>query len=336
MTQSQVFEEKFSVTGFGSHDSSFSVGKANPWHRAGVVFENAPSVKEGITQAGLDWKVALQDTQTVSGIALPQKAVVRTDINLPIGMVSKQYTPLQNEDAFDFFQDFIDSGVASLETAGSLQNGRRVFILAKIANMDMYVTDDDVVQSYLLLSNSHDGSAAVYVGYTPIRVICQNTLTIATTNKAARFIKIYHHGNVNETLNQVKDTMDIVNKQFIATQEKYKELVQITNISSESVRKYLKSVFSIKDLEKSFEDNTEIPESELEQERSRLIKRVEEIWADDLVKVGDNAWTLYNSVNYYLNHESGRTIDGNRNSLMFGNNAKRDRIALNEALKLGQ
>ena len=130
--------------------------------------------------------------------------------------------------------------------------------------------------------------------------------------------------------------MDIVNKQFIATQEKYKELVQITNISSESVRKYLKSVFSIKDLEKSFEDNTEIPESELEQERSRLIKRVEEIWADDLVKVGDNAWTLYNSVNYYLNHESGRTIDGNRNSLMFGNNAKRDRIALNEALKLGQ
>jgi phage/plasmid-like protein (TIGR03299 family) len=97
--------------------------------------------------------------------------------------------PLQNDQAFQFFDPFVSSGLVTLETAGSLREGKRVWILARIAeNSDVGIVGDDIVRKYLLLSNSHDGTTAVRVGFTPIRVVCANTLAMAVRNGQSQLI----------------------------------------------------------------------------------------------------------------------------------------------------
>lgn len=317
-----VVEERIGVTGFGSQDTSFSVGKPNPWHKVGTVLENAPSVQEAIKLSGLDWKVELQDIITTEGIPVKQKAAVRTDIKKALGIVSDKYKILQNEDAFNWFEPFVDNGLATLETAGSLFNGKKVFIQAKIAGDDMVIDErnNDIVKKYILLSNSHDGGTAVRVGFTPIRVICNNTLTTAHGNRYSNLIRVYHMGNMEEILLQVRETMDLINQQFIATEELYKELAK-KQVNSKDLKKYVYQVFSKESLEKSFQDETVVPEHEIENFRKRLMDRVEEVFA---LEYAQTAWTAYNAVNHYLNHDKGRNEENRINSLCFNGTSMKD------------
>lgn len=316
--------------GFGQNDGSFAVGEKNPWHKLGKHFETAPSIEEGIQAAGLDYNIELQDIQTVEGVKLDQKAVVRTDINKSLGVVSKQYNILQNRDAFSFFEPFVENGLATLETAGSLYNGRKVFVLAKIAGDDMEITPGDRVQKYILLSNSHDGGSAVRVGFTSIRVVCSNTLTMAQSDKASQLIRVYHTKKVNQTIEEIRMTMDLINKQFITTEERYKELAKMPmNVSD--FHRYIKAVTSKEKLEALLDTPSDYTPEEVEEGRNRLIKRVEEIFELEPVH---NRWTAYNAVNYYINHERSRNVETTYNSLWFGNAKQLDQRALALAEKI--
>ena len=316
--------------GFGEQDGSFTVGEKNPWHQLGKHFDTAPSVAEGIKAAGLDYNIELKDLQTVDGISVPQKAVVRTDINKSLGVVSKSYNILQNTDAFSFFEPFVENGLATLESAGSLYNGRKVFVLAKIAGDDMEITPGDRVEKYILLSNSHDGGSAVRVGFTSIRVVCSNTLTMAHNNKQSQLIRVYHTKKVQQTIEEIRMTMDLVNQQFITTEERYKELAKMPmNVSD--FKRYIKAVTSKESLEKLLEEPSNFSPEEVEEERNRLIKRVEEVFELEPVH---NRWTAYNAVNYYINHERSRSVEARYNSLWFGDAAKLDQRALVLAEKI--
>ena len=153
-------------------EEMFSV-KERPWHGLGHVIQTAPTIEEGIKLAGLDWTVDLKEVAVDGKVVQGYKAAMRSSDNSCLGIVTNQYKTLQNKDAFNFFEPFLDTEQASLETAGSLKNGKRVFILAKLNRDDMIIDDktNDRVEKYLLLSNAHDGTAAVKVGYTPIRVV---------------------------------------------------------------------------------------------------------------------------------------------------------------------
>ena len=320
--------------GILENDNMFSV-KERPWHKLGVVLEKAPSISEGIKIAGLDWKVELQNMTTEGGVNVSgKKAVVRTDIKQSLGVVSDAYKVLQNEDAFKFFEAFVESGNATLETAGSLFNGRKVFILAKIAGDNLVVDEatNDVVEKYILLANSHDGSQALSVGFTPIRVVCNNTLTMACETQASQLIRVHHKGDVTSTLTEIQNTMDLINQQFIATEEQYKQLAT-KDVNKSDIAKYVKQVFSVKSLETIISEyEKEQNEKEaIEAERKRLIARVEEIFELEPVH---NAWTLYNSVNSYFNHDSGKSEQTRYNSLWFGCNKRRDRKAFELAFRL--
>ena len=143
------------------NDTMFSV-KERPWHGLGVVVETAPTIEEAITLANLGWTVEPKEIKTADGINIPnKKALMRSDTNDCLGVVGSGYNILQNTEAFKFFEPFVENGLATLETAGSLFNGKRVFILAKIAGDDMEVQKGDFVEKYILLSNAHDGSQAV-------------------------------------------------------------------------------------------------------------------------------------------------------------------------------
>ena len=320
--------------GILENDTMFSV-KERPWHNLGTVLAEAPTIEEGIKQAGLDWTVSLRpivsdDTDRIQ--ISTHKMVVREDLNQPLGVVGSDYKILQNREAFNFFDTFIENDLASLETAGSLFNGKKVFILAKINQQDMHISDEDVVEKYILLSNSHDGSQSVRVGYTPIRVVCNNTLSCAISNRQSNLIKITHRTNVAETLEAVRETMNLINQDFLATEEQYKVLAQ-KGVSQDSLEKYVKQVFSVKKLENIINDYEKGLEEkeEIEEGRKRLLARVEEIFELEPVH---NAWTMYNSVNYYLNHDRGRTLENRYNSMWFGDSKRLDNRAFQIALAL--
>lgn len=310
-------------------DSMFSV-KEKPWHGLGTILAEAPSIEEGIKKAGLNWTVSLRpivsdDNDRIS--VGTHKIVVRDDFNLPLGVVGSDYHILQNQEAFNFFDTFIENDLASLETAGSLFNGKKVFILAKINQEDMHVTDDDVVEKYILLSNAHDGSQSVRIGYTPIRVVCNNTLSCAVHCKNSNLIKITHKTDVVETLETVKETMNIINQEFLATEEQYKELAK-KGVDSNSLEKYVRQVFSTKKLEAIITDY----EKEIEEDsRRKIIARVEEVFDSE---PKHNMWTLYNSVNYYLNHDRGKSLENRYNSIWFGDSKRLDNRALQLAISL--
>lgn len=312
------------------NDTMFSVGK-KPWHQLGTVLENAPTIEEGIKLAGLDWTVSLRPIISNDDDEInvnTHKIVVRDDIKQPLGVVGSNYNVLQNSEAFSFFEPFVENDLASLETAGSLFNGKKVFILAKLNSDNIVVSKDDEIEKYVLLSNAHDGTQSLRVGFTPIRVVCNNTLSLAENSDKSQLIKVTHKTDIVQTLSELRETMDLINQQFIATEEQYRYLATRSNINKEDLQNYVKQVFSVKKLENVINEYEET--QKIESERKKLIARVEEIFELEPVH---NAWTMYNSVNYYLNHDRGRTTENRYNSMWFGDSKRVDAKALKLALQ---
>lgn len=320
--------------GILENDTMFSV-KEKPWHKLGTVVETAPTVREAIRLAGLDWKVQLKPIQTVeengeeTNLITTHKAVFREDTKDVLGVVGSTYHPLQNTEAFDWFEPFVENGLATLETAGSLFNGKRVWILAK-TQKEADVVNGDTVESYILLSNSHDGSNAVRVGFTPIRVVCNNTLSYAEGHNLSQLIRVRHTQSVVENLQLVREIMDTVNTQFIATIEQYKELTK-RDISVEDLRKYVKQVFSSQKLEQIITDYEAREKAEIERERKRLLERVEEFFE---LEPARKTWNMYNAVNSYLNHERCRNSELRLNSIWFGDSKSLDKKAFELAKRM--
>jgi phage/plasmid-like protein (TIGR03299 family) len=307
------------------NDTMFSV-KEKPWHGLGTVVSEAPNTEEAIKLSGLDWGVELEPLKgTVTEKYSDHYAVLRMDNLEHLGVVGPNYTPLQNIKAFEFFDGFVEGGFCEFETAGSLLNGRKIFILAKIKIDDFDIQKNDPVQSYILLSNSHDGSTAVRMGYTPIRVVCANTLKMAHENNRSQLIRIRHTLQVEKNLEEIAQAMDIINQQFIVTAEKYKWLAT-RDINPNDLKKYVKQVFSVKSLEKQLE------EEQKEEKHERILEYVTNQLETEPEK---NWWTAYNSVQHYLQHGSERsTLENNYNNLWFGQKDQKNRKALESALSL--
>ena len=162
----------------------FSVGE-RPWHGLGHVLDTAPSCADAIKLAGLDWRVDLCPMfTTIPGVDMQvpipaQRAVVRADNRAILGVVGEGFAPLQNADAFAFFEPLVAEGLLSLETAGALREGRRVWIMARIPGDPAEIVAGDTVDRYVLMCHGHDGSLALRAGFNPVRVVCQNTLSLA-------------------------------------------------------------------------------------------------------------------------------------------------------------
>ncbi len=226
-------------------ETMFSV-KLTPWHGLGVVIVEAPSIAEGIKLAGLDWDVEVQSLVRPDGVNVDDfaKAFVRKDNNSTLGVVGPNTHPLQNKHAFDFFQPFVDAQEAFLETAGSLDEGRKVWVMAKISRPNAEIVKGDEIAKFVLLSNSHDGTTAVRVGFTPIRVVCANTLAMAHGDKASKLLRVRHSKQVKENLDAIQETMNLANEEFEATAEQFRFLAS-RQINAKDLRNYVKFVFDM-------------------------------------------------------------------------------------------
>jgi phage/plasmid-like protein (TIGR03299 family) len=201
--------------GIFENDFMFSGRGEVPWHGIGAVLDGVLSSDEAIKEARLTWAVEQVPVFAANNRAEPipgYLANVRGDTKEVLGIVSERYKVAQNKDVFVFADDLIGNGrvKCTYETAGSLFNGRRVFILV---NMPKGRIVEDEYQPYLCLSNAHDGSACLQVFLTGIRVVCNNTLT-AALNTAKRKISIRHLSAMEQRKDEALQTMGAASKYF--------------------------------------------------------------------------------------------------------------------------
>lgn len=193
--------------------SMFSV-RATPWHELGAILSEAPSLQRALIEAKLEWEVetwpvyALSPTRsTAEGLIESRRvptgmyATVRTDTESVLGLVSSEYRPVHNADAFRVFEPLIDGGYATIETAGVLRRGEDVWMLVRYDEETVggQFMADEGIAAYGLITNNHAGKAAVRVCETPVRVVCANTLAAALGGPA---YSVHHRGNVAANLTQ--------------------------------------------------------------------------------------------------------------------------------------
>lgn len=198
--------------------------RETPWHGQGIRVEEAPTSADAIRLAGLDWRVEqrplfLEDGTKIEG----NFANVRSSDNKPLGIVGNKYKIVQNSDAFEFTDALLGEGVR-YETAGSLKDGKVIWLLAKMPETVEILGDK--VEPYMVFTNTHDGSGAVRVCMTPIRVVCNNTLNMAL-NRAKRVWSARHTGSITNRLDDARETLQFAKQYMDATKETFEELHKI-------------------------------------------------------------------------------------------------------------
>ena len=251
---------------------------------------------------------------------LPGKyATVRADkwgeADCPIfGIVSEQYTPLQNREAFRFFDPIVGEGAAIYHTAGALGRGERVWLLAKLPGY-ITVAADDITDKYLLLSNSHDGSSAVQIKFTPIRVVCQNTLTFALSDGLA--FRVPHLGDLHERLDDAREMIGLIHERYGEIEVSFRRLASV-HLDEDRLGEYLVKVF---------------PNPVDPNDGKRLeLARSHRMWAGHFYRDGKGnrlpgvegtLWAAYNGVAEFIDHRSYQWLTPNRRlrSVWFGRGA---------------
>lgn len=319
-----------------AHEIEMINGKAQmffrgetPWHKLGTAVNGNLTVEQAIQTAGLNWEVGMKPLQTTDGIGVAHKAVYRKTDSSILGIVGPSYNPLQNSEAFAWFNPFVESGVASFECAGSLNGGRKVWILAKINIDNQEVVAGDPVSAYILLSNSHDGTLAARAGFTPVRVVCNNTLSAAHTTFASKLLRVNHTKNIVTNLEKIQETMDVATRTFNATVEQYKTLAK-RGINTADLEKYVNIVFRAQSKVDEFEA--------VETRKSKVLEDVTNLFetgrGSDIAEVRGTLWGAYNAITEYIQYNRGKDESKRLNETWFGGGMVLNNKALKTALDM--
>ena len=270
-------------------ETMFSV-RETPWHGLGRIVMDAPASREALELAGLDWQVESRNIYSGTGSMIPgYRANVRSTDDSVLGVVSDRYRIVQNEEAFQFTDDLLGEGV-TYETAGSLQGGKKVWMLARLPRK--YLIAGDQVAPYLVIFNSHDGSSGVKVAMTPIRVVCQNTLNLAL-NTAKRSWTARHTENVLLRVQDARETLQLASNYMVELGNRGEELARI-DLSDHKVQEFINEFFPIsEDLSDCQRKNNLRLQEDL---KARYYN------APDLEWVGKNGWRFINAVSDFATH----------------------------------
>ncbi|WP_372663803.1 DUF932 domain-containing protein [Cohnella sp.] len=270
-------------------ESMFYVREA-PWHGLGNRVEHALSSDEALQAAGLDWTVIQKSIQTEDFAEIPgYKANIRASDQRMLGVVTDRYKIVQNHEAFAFADELLGEGVR-FETAGSLQNGKKVWLLAKL--QENYIIAGDRISPYMVFSNSHDASRSIKVAMTPIRIVCQNTLNLAL-NSAKRIWTTIHTGNIQSKLEEAKKTLlyaELYMDKFGAEVDRLHKI----KTPDHKVSEYIELLLPTPD------NATKLQEKNVQQLREDLHARYFE--APDLKQVGKNGYRFINAVSDFATH----------------------------------
>ena len=264
--------------------------REKPWHGLGTEVKSAPTSADALIYAGLDWTVDQKDVYTEDGSMIPgYKANTRSTDSSILGIVSDRYKVVQNEDAFQFTDDLLGEGV-SYETAGSLQGGRKVWMLAKLPHR--YIIGGDEITPYMVVLNSHDGSSGIKIAMTPIRVVCQNTLNLAL-NSAKRIWTTKHTENVMSRVHEARETLMLAEAYMSELGRGIDDLAKI-KLTDKKVLEFMEEFFPVA------EDTPELQRKN----NLRLLRDMKHRYFDapDLAHVGRNAYRFVNAVSDFATH----------------------------------
>lgn len=301
-----------------------------PWHGLGTKVDEHISIDDAIIAAGLDWEVKSHPLYWKTSynpddlyLADDNYVQVRMSDKKILGLTKAGYTPLQNREAFGFFQEFLDEGECTLHTAGSLKGGKVVWVLAKINGARVDVGDDDKVDAYALLSNSHDGSLAVRAGFTPIRIVCANTMDFAlSAESGSKLVSIKHTKNMHSSLDLLRSSMDMARQEFLATADTYIRLAE-SDCSTEDVRKMVQVVMGINDTQVIKGNST----------LSQIITNFHTGRGAELDTAKGTWWGAYNALTEYTSHHYGNSADSRLHSNWFGANKSKNAKALSYCME---
>lgn len=289
-----------------SNVESMFYTREKPWHGLGVRVEEAPTSADALRLAGLDWEVAQEPIFTEAGDAIAgYKVNVRDRDRKVLGVVSDRYRIVQNREAFSFTDALLGNGVR-YETAGSLQEGKRVWLLARLPRE--YIIAGERISPYLVFSNSHDGSGAVRVALTPIRVVCNNTLNLAL-DTARRSWSMIHTGNISGKMQEAKDTLFMAETYMDSLGEAF-ELLRRQKVTDSQLKEYVEQLLPLE------KDATPMQEKNTMKPREDMLRRYYD--APDLRGVGNNAYRFVNAVSDFATHAKPlrRTANYNENLFM--------------------
>jgi len=264
--------------------------REKPWHGLGTRVEEAPTSKEALELAGLNWKVLQKPIYTSSGIPIKgYKANVRDIDQNILGIVTDRYKVVQNEEAFKFTDDLLGAGVR-YETAGSLQDGKRIWLLAKLPHE--YIIGGEQISPYLVFTNTHDGSGAIKVAVTPVRVVCSNTLNLALTT-AKRSWSTIHTGDINGKMDDARETLQLAGKYMNCLGKEFNNLQQ-KKISERKVMEFIEELLPEPD-NASFQQKKNV---------ARLREDMKRRYFDapDLKDLGNTAYRFINAVSDFATH----------------------------------
>ncbi|MFH0921819.1 MAG: DUF932 domain-containing protein [Fibrobacterota bacterium] len=315
----------------GQHEFMYC-GK-EPWHGLGQRLNGPATSVEAIDAANLAWSVSKREMMTLDGIDCKgYSAVVRDDNNKLLSIMKDSYQPIQNIEAFAFFDSVVGTGEAVYETAGSIYEGRRVFLVAKLPS-SFFATADDRIDQYLTLMNTHDGSSALRMYFTPIRVVCKNTL-MASLSKMKDCVSIQHTGDIATKIKEAQDSLGIAKKYFMSFQEIVEKLVQ-KQMDVKLVDEFLKELFKpAANLNKAQKD-------EVSKQAQKKISQVKANFDCDpknnLPGIQGTMWGFWNAIAQFADHECrsvGGNADNRMTSIMQGYSADLKQTSLEKIMSL--
>lgn len=299
-----------------------------PWHSLGTEVPADLTPAQMLEAAGLNWEVRKHPLfANVNGerIQTSAEALVRSSDNKVLSIVTDSWNPVQNEEAFEFFNEFVQAGDMEMNTAGSLRGGRQVWALAKVKDSFFELFGGDRTEGFLLFSNPHQFGKAIDIRFTAIRVVCNNTLTLSLDMNTKNGVRLDHRSVFNPE--KVKETMGLATGKL----ERYKEMAEFLGskqFKKENIVEYFNRVFPLT-------TNKEVPADKPASRAARL--------AVDLLEVQPGAefaegsfWQLYNGATFVIDHKLGRSDDSRMSSAWFGYNKERKIKALNTAMEMAE
>jgi phage/plasmid-like protein (TIGR03299 family) len=299
-----------------------------PWHGLGVELKEGVMPMEMMEAAGLDWEVKKVPLKYKSSdgsmLSVPNKDVlIRQSDDQPLDIVGKEWYPVQNKEAFQFFESFCKEGSIKMHTAGSLFNGKKVWALGKISS-DFELFNGDKVEGFLLFSNPHQFGQSVDVRFTPIRVVCNNTLTLSLGTESQNFARISHRKEFDPEM--VKKVLGLAQEKM----DEYKDIavnLGSKQISDAKFKEFLSKVFG--ESKKEDKDTKE-----------KLLTRTAQLAYDSFeTQPGANFakgswWQALNAVTYVTDHKIGTSTQTRLNSMWYGANRSKKINAVKTAMEM--
>ncbi len=279
--------------------------REKPWHGLGTRVVEAPASEEALRLAGLDWKVMQEPIYTEDRMEIPgYKANVRDVDHKILGVVTDRYRVIQNREAFAFTDALLGSGVR-YETAGALQEGRKVWLLARLPHE--YIISGERISPYLVFSNTHDGSGAVKVAVTPVRVVCNNTLNLALQT-AKRSWSMIHTGNIRGKIREAADTLFMA-ESYMDSLGSEIERLRRQKVSDRQAQEYMELLLPVE------KGSSPVQEKNIKRLREDMEKRYYD--APDLKDMGKNAYRFINAVSDFATHADPLRRTANYNENLF-------------------